>query len=90
MKYEELITDLEQVALQLGITVRYEKGDFEGGFCVLKESRVVLVNKRIFPARKASVMALALHEIGLENVFIKPAVREYIEDEVARAVRAPR
>ncbi|MFN0157558.1 MAG: hypothetical protein ACKVRP_05730 [Bacteroidota bacterium] len=90
MKHEELMLDLQEVAQQLGITVRYEKGDFEGGYCILKDSRVVLVNKRILPARKAAVLALALNDIGLENVFIKPAVREYIEDEVARALRAAR
>lgn len=90
MKHEELILDLQQVAQELGITVRYEKGDFEGGYCILKDSRVVLVNKRILPARKAAVMALALNEIGLDDIFIKPAVRGYIEDEVARALRAAR
>lgn len=90
MKHEELILDLQQVAQELGITVRFEKGDFEGGYCILKDSRVVLVNKRILPARKAAVMALALNEIGLDDIFIKPAVRGYIEDEVARAVRAAR
>lgn len=88
MKHEALILELQELATQLGVTVRYEKGDFEGGYCIFKDSKVVLVNKRLFPTRKASVLALALHDIGLENVFIKPAVREYIEDEVARARRA--
>jgi hypothetical protein len=88
MKHEDLINELQEVARQLGVTVRYERGDFEGGYCVLKTERVMLVNRRLIPARKAVVLALALNEIGLENVFIKPAVREYIEDEVTRNVRA--
>lgn len=88
MKNEELINELEEVARQLGVTIRYEKGDFEGGYCVLKDSRLLLVNKRLMPARKASVLALALREIGLDNVFIKPAVRQYIEDETIKAARS--
>lgn len=88
MKHEDLINELQEVARQLGVTVRFEKGDFEGGYCILKAERVMLVNRRLQPTRKAVVLALALHEIGLENVFIKPAVREYIEDEVARNRRA--
>jgi hypothetical protein len=84
MKQEELINELEEVARQLGVTVRYERGDFEGGYCILKTERVMLVNRRLLPARKAVVLALALSEIGLDNVFIKPALRVYIEDEVAR------
>jgi hypothetical protein len=88
MKHEEMIGELQEVARQLGVTVRYERGDFEGGYCILKTERVLLVNRRLLPARKAVELALALHEIGLESVFVKPAVREFIEDEVARNRRA--
>ncbi len=90
MKHEQLLTDLQDLAQQLGVRVRYEKGDFEGGYCILKEEKVLLVNKRLMPPRKASVLATALHEIGLENVFVKPVLREYIEDEVARMARTAR
>lgn len=90
MKHEELIAELEQLAAQLGITVRYEKGDFEGGYCILKTERILLINRRLMPNKKASVCALALNEIGIDHLFIKPAVREFIEDEVARALNAPR
>lgn len=90
MKHEELISELEQLAVQLGLVVRYEKGDFEGGYCILKTDKILLINKRLMPNKKTSVFALALHEIGLDNVFVKPAVREYIEDEVARAARTVR
>jgi hypothetical protein len=88
MKHEEMIAELQDVARQLGVTVRYERGDFEGGYCILKTEKVLLVNRRLLPVRKAVVLALALSEIGLDNVFVKPAVREYIEDEVARNRRA--
>jgi hypothetical protein len=88
MSHEELIIELHELARQLGVTIRYEKGDFEGGYCVLKDSRLLLVNKRLMPVRRASVLALAMREIGLENVFIKPAVRQYIEDEAARATQS--
>jgi len=85
MKHDELIEELHTLALQLGVTIRYERGDFEGGYCILRDQRLLLVNRRLLPARKASVLAVAMQEIGLDNVFVKPAVRAYIEDEVARA-----
>lgn len=88
MKHVELIAELEQLAAQLNVVVRYEKGDFEGGYCILKTDRILLINKRLIPNKKASVFALALHEIGLDNVFIKPIVREFIEDEVTRTQTA--
>jgi hypothetical protein len=54
----------------------------------LKARKILIINKKLMPNRKAAVLAVAMQEIGLENVFIKPALREFIEDEVARAMRA--
>ena len=76
------------MATQLGVTIRFERGDFEGGYCILRDEKILLVNRRLFPARKASVLAIAMHEIGLEDMYLKPAVREYIEDEIAKATRS--
>ena len=88
MRYEELIEELHQVASQLGVTVRYEKGDFDGGYCIMKDQKLLLVNKRLTANKRASVLALGMHEIGLDHVYLKPALRAYVEDETARALRA--
>jgi hypothetical protein len=90
MKTDLMIEELHEIARQLGVTIRYDRGDFEGGYCILKDQRLLLVNRRLLPARKASVLATAMSEIGLENVFVKPAIREFIEDEVVKAGRSSR
>lgn len=87
MKHEEIVQELQEVARQLGITVRFERGDFEGGYCILKAQKLLLINRRLLPGRKASVLARALREIGMESVFLKPALRAYVEDEAAKAAR---
>jgi hypothetical protein len=88
MKHEEIIQELQDLAVQLNVTIRYERGDFEGGYCILKDKKILLVNRRLMPMRKASVLAVALQEIGLDNIFLKPVLRAYIEDEVAKAARS--
>jgi hypothetical protein len=88
MRHEDLIEELQTVAAQLSVNIRYERGDFDGGYCILRDQRLLLVNRRLAPSRKASVLATALQEIGLDDVYLKPAVRAYIEDEVARLLRA--
>jgi hypothetical protein len=90
MKHEEMIQELLDVARQLGISVRFDQGNFEGGYCILRTQQLLLVNRRLQPARKASVLAKALREIGLDTVFVKPAVRAYIDDEAARGRKAAR
>ncbi len=88
MDYTHIIGELEEVGKQLGLELRYEKGDFEGGYCILKNQKVLVVNKRLSDPRKASSLAQALHEYGIETTYIKPTLREFIEDEVAKASRS--
>jgi hypothetical protein len=84
MNYLQIIQELEQIAHQLDLQIRHEKGDFEGGYCVLKDQKVLVVNKRLVDSRKASAMALALAEFGVESIYLKPAIRTFIEDEIAK------
>ena len=88
MNYVQLIRDLEELAQQLNLNVRHEKGDFEGGYCILKDQKVLVINKRLPDSRKASAMAQALAEYGIENIFVKPNLRTYIEDELAKLAKA--
>lgn len=87
MNYLQLVGELEELARQTGVQLRYEKGDFEGGYCVVKNQKILVVNKRLTDARKASSLAQALAEYGVDTIFVKPAIRSYIEDEVARSAR---
>ena len=87
MTQEQILKELEALAANSGIVVRYEKGDFEGGYCVLKTDRLIVVNKKLHASRKSSVLAQGLAEIGIEDRYLKPATRDYIEEELARAVR---
>lgn len=84
MKKEALLTELEQVAKDLGYSIRYEKGDFSGGSCVLNQQKLILINKRVPIEAKLALLARAYAEFDLDSIFIKPVVREYIEDEKAR------
>ena len=87
MTQEELLKELEQLASLCSISVRYEKGDFEGGFCVLKTERLIVLNKKLAPAKKASILAQGLAEIGIDEMYLKPMIREFIEDELAKSVK---
>ena len=88
MTHEQILKELEDLAEKSSITLRYEKGDFDGGFCILKDERIIVINKRLVTPKRASVLAQGLAEVGIEEVYLKPAVREYIEDELAKASKA--
>lgn len=84
MTEEELLIELEEAAIEVGVQIRYEKGDFDGGYCILRDDKIIIVNKKLSALRKSSVIAQALWEYGIENVYLKPITRTYIEDEVVR------
>lgn len=87
MTADQILKELEELADRSGITIRYEKGDFDGGYCVLKAERLIVVNRKLAPTKKGSVVAQAIAEVGVEEVYLKPAVREFIEEELSKAAQ---
>jgi hypothetical protein len=84
MTVEEVFPELESLAEEMGVRIRYEKGDFDGGYCILRDERIIVVNRKLNVNRKVSVISQGLNQLGLDNVFIKPVVRLCIEDELAK------
>ncbi len=85
MNKEALLEELRETCGHMGYKLRLEKGDFKGGACILREERQIVINKRLPIERRLSILALALAEIGIDDVYIKPAVRSFIEDERAKS-----
>lgn len=54
---QHTLEKLESLLKSLGFKVRYEKGNFKTGACVLEQSRVIIVNK--FSNLENKVIALA-------------------------------
>jgi len=82
---KQLLAELEDIVQRLGYKLRYEKGDFEGGYCLLMESRLFVINTKNEVERRISIISRNLKEIGIDSIFIKPNVREVIERESAKA-----
>ncbi|AFH49291.1 Hypothetical protein IALB_1583 [Ignavibacterium album JCM 16511] len=79
-EFEQIIDELKQVASQLGVSVRFEKGDFKGGFCIVKENKIIVINKFANTQRKAAILATALKELGIDDIYINPRLREIIDE----------
>lgn len=80
MKEEEILSGLEKLLESLQIELRYEKGDFSGGYCVLKEKPMMIVQSNLNVAQKIRVLARELTQMDLQNIFIVPALREVLEE----------
>lgn len=80
-KKETLIRELIDVLSKLGFSVRIEKGVFKGGFCLLREQKIFLLNKNLEQDKKINVLVKNIADIGAEGIYLKPNIRELIDKE---------
>lgn len=78
-----LLQQLESIASQLGIEVRYENlADEEltlhGGICKLFKRPLIVIDSRLPIGQRAKLLAQEIGKYDLENFYILPRVREFI------------
>ena len=81
---KQTLAELNELAQKLGYELRFEKGNFKGGYCLLKESKLLVVNSRNDHERRVTIISKSLKEIGIDDVYVKPGLREIIERENKR------
>ncbi|MEW6194769.1 MAG: hypothetical protein AB1521_06425 [Bacteroidota bacterium] len=79
-EFENILQDLKQIAHSIGARVRFEIGDFKGGYCIIKESKIIVINKLSPLQKKVLILTSALKELGIDDVFLPPKLREIIEE----------
>lgn len=46
MRYTKTtLQNLEEIFKTLGYTIRYEKGNFQSGYCIVQDKKVIIINK---------------------------------------------
>jgi len=74
-----ILRELETLCSNLGIDLRYEKGDFEGGLCRVENNQLLIINKALSDQAKIRVLARELGTLELENIYMVPALRRIID-----------
>jgi len=80
MKNDKLYTEFEQLGERLGVKILKGKGDFVGGACVIHDETVILVNKMKPLEQRLKTLASSFLEYALDDIYMVPALRAYIED----------
>ncbi len=81
MKIKELTEELTELAKKIGLTVRREAGGFRSGYCIVNERKLVVINRGAPKEVVASALARSIASQPIDDLYIKPAVRDYIERE---------
>ena len=74
-----LLQELETVAEELGIEVRYDALEGRGGLCRYGGKTYLIASDELNLGEKINLFCRALARLPLDAVFIRPQVRERIE-----------
>ncbi len=90
MKADQLYQQLKELAEKLGIEVSEQSFKYSGirvqsGFCRVKDQDRYIMDKNISIHRKNAYLAKCLAYKPLDDIYIVPAVRDYLEKYVPTA-----
>jgi len=81
-----ILNQLEELAGRFGIQIRYEPIEQDedlvrivGGLCLLRGEFVVIIHSRAAMRDKIRVLAEAVKYFSLDQVYIRPALRELLD-----------
>jgi hypothetical protein len=95
MDEDEIIDQLEELAERFAIQIRYEPIKQEedlvkivGGLCLLRGEYVLIIDSKAALLDKIRTFVEALRHFDLNQIYIKPALRELLEKATASHNRA--
>lgn len=66
MRYtKSYLAKLEDLISETDYILRYEKGNFKPGYCILREKRIIIVNKFYSPDGKITCLREIIREIDI-------------------------
>jgi len=84
LKPDAIKTAFEELAVSLGFTVRYEKGDFRGGACRVDKDRQIIINSAAPLNHQNYAFARVFIELNLTNsphfTNLDPAILQLLHD----------
>jgi hypothetical protein len=86
MKYTQTTLDkIERILDETAYIVRYERGNFQSGYCILEQKKVVVLNKFLPLEGRISTLIDIVPQLKITPDDLSPEVRKIYEDVVAAA-----
>ena len=79
MKPDKIYQELEYIAKILNIKIIQGKGNYKGGYCLLKKEKFIVINKLNPIEQRVRALAQAFFRLDTSQIYLKPAIREFIE-----------
>ena len=85
MKYTQSTVDkLEKVLEESGYVLRYERGTFQSGYCILEQKKVVVLNKYLQLEGRINTLIDLIPQLQLTAEQLSPESRKIYDDVIAK------
>jgi hypothetical protein len=85
MKYTQNTLDkIDKMIEESGYIVRYERGSFQSGFCILEDRKVVVLNKFLQLEGRINTLIDLVPQLKIEAEALSPDSRKWFDDIMAR------
>jgi hypothetical protein len=87
MKYTQSVVDkLEDILGESGYVVRYERGTFQSGWCLLEARKVVVLNKFLNTEGRINTLMEIIPQLAIEFDKLTHESQKLYEDVVKKSV----
>jgi len=81
MKYTQSTSDkLEKILDESGYVLRYERGTFQSGYCILEQKKVVVLNKYLQLEGRINTLIDLIPQLQLMPEQLSPESRKVYEE----------
>ncbi len=85
MKYTHTTLDkIEKIIAETGYIVRYERGTFQSGFCILEDRKVVVLNKFLPLEGRINTLIDLIPQLKVDANTLTPESRKVFDDIMGR------
>jgi hypothetical protein len=85
MKYNQTALDkIEKVLDEAGYVVRYERGNFQSGYCILEDRKVVVLNKFLQLEGRINTLIDIVPQLSIQAELLSPEAKKVYEEILAK------
>jgi hypothetical protein len=89
MKYiQSTLERIEKILDESGYIVRYERGTFQSGYCILEQKKVVVLNKFLQLEGRINALIDIIPQLSIIPETLSPEVQKTYEEVMSRAATA--
>ncbi len=81
MKYTQTsLEKIEKILTEGGYILRYERGTFQSGYCILEFKKVVVLNKFLQTEGRINTLMDIIPQLSIDPVTLTPEVRKTYDE----------